>query len=142
VLQRPAESVEWVLKSPATERPPTQPQTGNASAEMKTVEAWLKTIDDGHYSESWNEAAKIFRGGVTEPGWLNSMETFRQPLGPLVSRKVKSAQEMSSLPGAPDGQYVVVQFETTFANKQSAIETVTFMLEKDGQWRAAGYYIK
>jgi hypothetical protein len=49
---------------------------------------------------------------------------------------------MTELPGAPDGQYVVMQFETSFANKKSAIETVTFMLEKDGQWKSAGYFIK
>ncbi|MGO9535876.1 MAG: DUF4019 domain-containing protein [Limisphaerales bacterium] len=29
----------------------------------------------------------------------------------------------------------------TFANKKSVTETVTFMLEKDGQWRAVGYFI-
>jgi hypothetical protein len=36
----------------------------------------------------------------------------------------------------------VVQFDTVFADKPSAVETVTFMLENDGQWRAAGYFIK
>jgi hypothetical protein len=111
-------------------------------AAVSSTEAWLNAIDDGHYSESWNEAAKIFQGGVTEQGWTNSMETFRTPLGDLVSRKLKSAQPMTELPGAPDGQYVVMQFETSFANKKSAIETVTFMLEKDGQWKSAGYFIK
>jgi hypothetical protein len=35
-----------------------------------------------------------------------------------------------------------MQFNASFANKKSATETVTFMLEKDGQWRAAGYFIK
>jgi hypothetical protein len=70
------------------------------------------------------------------------METFRKPLGDLASRTLKSAQAMTKLPGAPDGQYVVMQFETSFANKKSAIETVTFMLEKDGQWKSAGYFIK
>jgi hypothetical protein len=35
-----------------------------------------------------------------------------------------------------------MQFETLFANKTSAIETVTFMLEKDGRWKSAGYFIK
>jgi hypothetical protein len=70
------------------------------------------------------------------------MQQVRKPLGPLVSRKVKSAQELTSLPGAPDGHYIVMQFETSFANKKSAIETVTFMQEKDGKWKAAGYYIK
>jgi hypothetical protein len=70
------------------------------------------------------------------------VQPVRKPLGSLVSRKLKSAQEMESLPGAPDGRYIVMQFETSFTNKKSAVETVTFMLEKDGQWRAAGYFIK
>ena len=70
------------------------------------------------------------------------MESFRKPLGNLVSRKLKSAQPATSLPGAPDGQYVVMQFETSFADKKSAVETVTFALEKDGRWRSTGYFIK
>ena len=49
---------------------------------------------------------------------------------------------VTELPGAPDGQYVVIQFKTAFANKQSAIETVTPMLEEDGRWLVAGYFIK
>jgi serine/threonine protein kinase len=106
------------------------------------VQAWLALIDDGRYSESWEQASAIFQGGVTEPGWENSMNTFRKPLGNLVSRKLKSAQPMTELPGVPDGQYVLMQFETSFTNKKSAVETVTFMQEKDGQWRAAGYFIK
>jgi hypothetical protein len=35
-----------------------------------------------------------------------------------------------------------MQFDTSFENKKSAVETVTFMREKDGTWKAAGYYIK
>jgi hypothetical protein len=70
------------------------------------------------------------------------MESFRKPLGSLISRKLKSAQPMTELPGAPDGQYVLMQFETSFTNKKSAVETVTFMLEKDGQWKSGGYFIK
>jgi ribosomal protein S17E len=35
-----------------------------------------------------------------------------------------------------------MQFETSFEAKKTTIETVTFMQGKDGQWRAAGYYIK
>jgi hypothetical protein len=48
----------------------------------------------------------------------------------------------TSLPGAPDGEYVVIQFGTSFENKKTAIETVTPMLDKDGKWRVSGYYIK
>jgi hypothetical protein len=35
-----------------------------------------------------------------------------------------------------------MQFDTSFADKKSTIETVTFMLEKDGKWKSAGYFIK
>lgn len=119
--------------------PPTVESTTNAVA---IAEKWLALIDTGNYSESWSNASAIFRGGVTEPAWENSMNTFRKPLGALISRKLQSAQSMTEMPGAPDGQYVLMQFQSSFASKKSAIETVTFMREKDGQWRSAGYFIK
>jgi hypothetical protein len=37
---------------------------------------------------------------------------------------------------------VVLQYQTSFANKKDAVETVTPMRDKDGQWRVSGYYIK
>jgi hypothetical protein len=54
---------------------------------------------------------------------------------------VSSAKIATLLPGAPEGQYVVMQFSASFTNKKSTIETATFRLEKDGKWEAAGYYI-
>jgi len=117
----------------------------NAGAEKAATTAaqtWLSEIDNGDYTQSWQEASAFFRSAVTKDKWKTSLETVRKPLGKLTSRKVKKAQSAASLPGAPDGQYVVVQFDTVFADKPSAVETVTFMLENDGQWRAAGYFIK
>jgi len=70
------------------------------------------------------------------------MDAFRKPLGNLLGRKLKSATQVATLPGAPDGQYVVMQFNSSFANKKTAIETVTFVLAKDGSWKASGYFIK
>ena len=103
---------------------------------------WLSLVDEGNYTESWNQAAGLFKNAVTKEQWLNSMRTFRVPLGKVVARKLKSKQYTKILPGAPDGEYVVIQYETTFEKKQSAIETVTPMLDKDGKWRVSGYYIK
>jgi hypothetical protein len=45
------------------------------------------------------------------------------------------------LPGAPEGEYVVIQYETQFEHKAGAIETVTPLREKDGSWRVSGYFI-
>jgi Protein of unknown function (DUF4019) len=73
---------------------------------------------------------------------VQSLQAVRKPLGGVISRKAKSATYKTSLPGAPDGQYVVIQFKTSFEHKKSAIETVTPMVDKDGKWRIAGYFIK
>ena len=104
--------------------------------------AWLALIDDGRYTESWKQASGYFRGAVTEKSWDTSLRGVRAPLGKVLSREVRAAKEAMSLPGAPDGHYVVMEFAASFANKTSAIETVTFALEKGGQWRAAGYFIR
>jgi thioredoxin-like negative regulator of GroEL/predicted Ser/Thr protein kinase len=114
--------------------------TNNAAVEP--AQTWLRDIDNGNYAQSWTNAAAYFQQAITSEKLAESLQQVRKPLGPLVSRKVKSAQELTSLPGAPDGRYIVMRFETSFANKKSAVETVTFMLEKDGKWKAAGYFIK
>jgi len=60
----------------------------------------------------------------------------------MVSRKVKSTTYKTALPGAPDGEYVVIEFESVFENKKAAVETVTPMMDKDGKWQVSGYFIK
>jgi len=47
-----------------------------------------------------------------------------------------------TLPGAPDGEYVVVQYQTIFTHKKEAVETVVSAREKDGSWKMSGYFIK
>ena len=66
----------------------------------------------------------------------------RAPLGSLESRTLKSATPSTSLPGAPDGDYVVMQFDTSFERKKDGGETVTAVQETDGVWRIVGYFIR
>ena len=73
---------------------------------------------------------------------MKNIKPFREPLGKLIERKLKSTQYTTTAPGAPDGQYVIIQFNTSFENKKNAVETVTPMKDKDGKWRVSGYYIK
>jgi hypothetical protein len=111
-------------------------------AALATSQAWLALVDQGDYVKSWEEAAACFRMAATLEQWQRSMIAFRDPLGKMVSRKLKSKHYTKTLPGAPDGEYVVIQYETSFENKKSAIETITPMLDKDGRWRVSGYYIR
>ena len=106
------------------------------------AEQWLALIDDGQFAESWQATAAIFQSVVSQPKWQSSLDSVRKPLGSLVSRKLKSAKYSKTLPGAPDGEYVVLQFTTSFANKKGATETITPMLDRDGKWKVSGYFIK
>lgn len=109
---------------------------------VAAAKSWLVMVDQGQYAESWKEAAGYFKSAVSQEQWGQMLPTVRKPLGKLVSRSMKTATYTTALPGAPDGEYVVIQFETSFENKKSAIETVTPMLDKDGKWRVSGYFIK
>jgi uncharacterized protein DUF4019 len=109
---------------------------------QQSAESWLALVDSGKYADSWQESASLFKAHVSKEDWQRMLHASRDPLGAMVSRKLKSATYAKTFPGAPDGEYVVIQYESSFEHKQSAVETITPMLDKDGQWRASGYFIK
>jgi len=109
---------------------------------VTAAEKWLAMADAGNYAESWTETAGYFRNAVTPEKLTQSLKAVREPLGRVISREVKSTTYATSLPGLPDGEYVVIRFETAFENKKSAVETVALMIDKDGAWRACEYRIR
>ena len=118
---------------------------GSDEAEKAAVEAaeqWLEYVDGGNWNKSYSEAATYFKSAVTKEQWIQQISAVRAPLGKVTSREVNKATYAKSLPGAPDGDYVVIQTKASFENKASAIETITPMLDKDGKWRVSGYFIK
>jgi hypothetical protein len=117
-------------------------QADAEKAALAAAKAWLQLVDEGNYTESWDEASVYFKNAITKEQWEQTIQGVRGPLGETVSRAVKSMQYTTVLPGAPDGEYVVIQFDSSFTNKKAAVETITPMLDKDGMWRVSGYYIK
>jgi hypothetical protein len=117
-------------------------ETEKKQSAVASAERWLTFVDNGNYSESWQEASEFFKQAVKQDQWEQAVQSVRKPLGKLISRKLKSASYTTSLPGVPDGEYVVIQFDTSFEDKKSGIETVIPMMDNDGMWRVSGYYIK
>ncbi len=104
--------------------------------------AWLAMADAGDAPGTWVAAASLFRNAVAEDQWARSLTAARSPLGAVVSRVLREGRAATELPGAPDGEYVVFQFDTQFEHKRSAVETVTPMRDVDGSWRVSGYFIR
>ena len=74
---------------------------------------------------SWNTAGKKFQNAITPSKWAESLKQVRPPLGALSQRALLSTQVHQELPGAPDGDYALLVFRTSFANKTDSRETVT-----------------
>jgi hypothetical protein len=110
-------------------------------AAFESANRWLAQVDSGDYAASWETAAPMFKQSISQGEWAKMVKATRRPMGKLLSRTLKSAVYSTSLPGAPDGEYLIV-YESSFENKKSAIESVTPSLDKDGQWKVSGYYIR
>ena len=103
---------------------------------------WLALADAGDAAGTWAAASSLFRRAVPKDQWALSLSAARGPLGSVVSRTLREARAATELPGAPDGEYLVFQFDTGFEHKRKAVETVTPMKERDGTWRVSGYFIR
>ena len=126
----------------APEITPAAPMVLDTTPAMQVADSWLLYVDSGRYAESWEDSAAYFREAVPQKQWETSLAQVRQPLGATIARKVRSATYTRNLPGAPEGEYVVIQYDTRFENRPQSVETVTPMREKNGAWKVAGYHIR
>ena len=134
--------VLMLMPAGITAQDKASPKSGVVEAAQNATESWLARVDYGKYGESWDQAAKYFQTKLTRQQWIQALDKVRTPLGKLQSRKLKSATYATDVPNAPAGEYVIIQYKTSFQNMNDAIETVTPMLEKDGSWKVSGYFIK
>ena len=108
---------------------------------VASAEQWLKVIDADDYDKGWGHASEYLKNAVPKDSFKQTLQGVRSPLGSMKKRVLDAAQFTTSLPGYPDGEYVVMKYKTEFENKADAVETLISKKE-DGQWKVAGYYIK
>jgi hypothetical protein len=94
---------------------------------------WLVLVDDKNYAQSWSEAAKAFQNRQKTDAWAARAAVERAPLGAVASRDLKSV-DLSR------GNTAIVRYDTVFAHKAAAVETVTLTFEKGG-WAVTDYSV-
>lgn len=110
-------------------------------AAAKAATSWATLIDGQHWDQSWDTAGTMFKSHVTKAQWAATIQPVRQPLGAVSSRVLQTVTRTSTLPNVPPGEYMVIQFQTSFAQKPVSMETV--ILDREGTaWRVAGYFIR
>jgi hypothetical protein len=104
---------------------------------------WLALFEDEKHEETWSEASSFFKSRIGKKQWVTRIKQTKKRwpvLDSLRSRSVVASRYTTSLPKAPDGEYVVVQYRATYADEEF-IETMT--MKKEGEaWRVAGYVTK
>jgi len=110
-------------------------------AAAAAAQNWIKLIDESAWQESWVESASYFQSAVTADQWTTTASSVREPLGAVVMRKVETIERRGELPGAPAGDYQIVQFGTDFAETKARAETVILVSEA-GEWKVVGYFIR
>jgi hypothetical protein len=127
----------------ATEQ--AEPAADPHLAEEQTAErqalGFLGYLDQGRYADSYAYTGMLLRAQLDRDAFAKQLEKARASTGELVSRELIDASYSNTVPGAPRGQYVVLHYNASFANRQEAVETLTLSLAK-GYWRVDGYYLK
>ncbi|VVE27291.1 hypothetical protein PIN31115_03455 [Pandoraea iniqua] len=109
---------------------------------LEAANLWLGLVDINRAAQSWEQAAAVFQRSLPADAWAQSLSAARAPLGKVKSRKVADAVFTRNIPGQPEGEYVVIQYDTAFENKADAHEMVTMFYGVDSRWRVAGYLVR
>ena len=107
-------------------------------AALAASEPWLALIDAGDYAEARRTAAPLFRELESAEAWDAKVREYRDPLGPLESRAIRTNTYFTDPWNAPSGAYAVLVFDSQWEG--GAIhEVVNMQRQADGSWLVAGY---
>lgn len=94
---------------------------------------WLVLVDDKNYAQSWTTAAKAFQNRIKTDAWAKQEAAGRETFGAVASRNLKSIDLSRN-------NVAVIKYDTVFARKAAALETVTLTFE-NGAWSVTDYSV-
>ncbi len=129
--------------APASVSAPAKPAAGQEdnSESLGSARSWLTHLDSGDWAGSWEASGAFFRTQISQSQWIAQAMAAREPLGTVLDRDVQLVMRTGELPGAPPGEYEILEFSTNFANRSGAVERV-IMRHSGDDWELAGYFIR
>lgn len=109
-------------------------------AAKQAVQEWFALLDADKYEATWSEASSYLKSKLNAEQWTARVKQAHSTLDSLRSRSLVAARYTNSIPNAPEGEYVIAQYEATYGAKD-AVETVSLKKDPD-EWRVAGYFVK
>ncbi len=119
-----------------------KPDTAKATEAIQSAERFLQLVDNESYEQSWQAAAKLLKEKVPNEEWIKKMASLRTWAGPVVERKNTGSRYTTEAEDSPEGEYIILSYDSKYQKQESAKEQVIVMLEDDHLWRVAGYFVQ
>jgi hypothetical protein len=127
---------------PPTEPPPAQPTLGDDKEAVEAGKKWLELLDAGKSGVAWDSASKQLQSVVKRDPFIAQVRAARKPLGKLESRTAVKFARAHDIPGAPTGDYAIIEFDGKYANGKHLSEQLVWTIDDAGIWRVAGYFYR
>ena len=101
--------------------------------------AYLKVLDDGRYTASYDLAGENLRATFTRKEWSDMVGAARKSVGALESRELVGVRHALTLDDGPPGNYYIAFYHTRYGGKDWQERVV--MVLKGKAYRVEGYYI-
>lgn len=102
---------------------------------------FLFLVDTEEYAKSWEISSETLQNMLTQKAWNEKIAQIRSLLGPVIERFQHNIAYTDTASDVPSGEYVVMTFSSRFALKGQATETLTLLLDDNGQWLVVGYFV-
>jgi len=97
--------------------------------------SWLNLIDTEHFAESWQPLGKKLKAKYSESTWGSALHPLLSQTGKVKKRTFRSVSYSD-----PQGESVIVEFDSSFTNASVTKEIVT-LAQEDGQWKIVSYSV-
>ena len=124
----------------STEATPSGKASSMSPSPDDRAKQWLTLVDDKNYGDAYTQMSAATRAKTPEGPWEGRMMTNRGSLGAMASRNIKDINMTRLRSGMSDGQTAIVRFDSSFAKRAAAVESVTLVSEK-GAWSVVSYSI-
>jgi hypothetical protein len=124
---------------------PAMNKTPDEETSIKATDAAVKflyLVDNGEYGQSWEVASTHLQETIGKQEWEEKLEAIRGAIGTVAERVKDDVTYLEAAGDMPEGEYVVILFNTNFSEREFVVENVTLHLATDGAWRVGGYFLK
>lgn len=106
-----------------------------------TARQFVTLHDAGDTDAAWRQLSPLAQIFKRQEQWQSLHKALRKAYGPLEKRDLRGVTLQNRYAMLPDGRYAIVQFDTVFRNKRTAVETIVLTQSDSSRWLIHDYII-